>query len=132
MRSLNALVLRRFREAGDVKEDFGYTRVSGISKGVRSFINKACAKVCFTDLHNLPVGSPLAGRQSLWVEAKDEKLPLTADVDGVIWVKDVHPPRLPLPLLVIFAGKHYIPHAIALIVLLVGIIIWRRKRRTAR
>jgi len=120
----------------DVNEDFGYTRLSGISKGVRLFIDKACAKVCFTDLHNLPVGSPLAGRQSLWVEAKDEELPLTADVDGVIWVKDVHPPHLPLPLLFLFAGKHYIPHAIAVMVLFVGIIIWwayrRRRQRTAR
>lgn len=120
----------------DVNEDFGYTRLSGISKGIRVFTNEACAEVCFTDLHNLPAGSPLAGRQSLWVEAKDEILPLTAEVDGVIWVKDVHPPRLPLLLLFIFAGKHYIPHAIALMVLLAGIIVWRayrrRQRRTAR
>jgi len=120
----------------DVNEDFGYTRLYGISNGVRLFIDKACAKVCFVDLHNLPVGSPLAGRQSLWVEAKDEKLSPMADFDGVIWVKDVHPPRLPLPLLLLFAGKHYVPHAIAIMVLLVSFIIWwaykRRQRRTAR
>jgi hypothetical protein len=120
----------------DVNDDIGYTRLSGISKGVKSFLNKTCAGICFTDLHNLPVGSPLAGRQSFWIEARDVKIPLAADVDGVIWVKDVHPPSLPLPLLLFFAGKHYIPHTIAVTILLVGILIWwayrRRQRHTAR
>ncbi len=108
----------------DVNDDVGYARISGVSKGVRSFIDQACPEVCFTDLHHLPLESPLAGRQAVWVEANAEKLSLAGNMDGVIWVKDVHPPHLPLPMLMIFAGKHYVPHVIGILVLLIGIILW--------
>jgi erythromycin esterase-like protein len=119
----------------DVNDDIGYTRVHGVSKSIRSFINKSCSEICFTDLRHLPAGSPFTTSQTVWIEAANYSVPLAKDVDGIVWVKHVHAPRLPLPLFVIFSVKHYISHFIALIVILGALCVWliyKRRRGTER
>ena len=116
----------------DVNDDIGYTRVRGVSKSVRSFINDSCSEVCFTDLRHLPPGSPLAITQTLWIEAGDYDVRLASDVDGVIWVKHVHSPQLPLRLFVVFSGKHYVPHVSALLVIFAVLLVWLACKRIRR
>jgi erythromycin esterase-like protein len=116
----------------DVNEDIGYTRVSGISKGLKSFAQR-CSEVCFTDLRNLPPGSPIAGPQRLWIEARAETIPLANDFDGAIWVADVHPPHLRLPLFLVLSGKHYVKPVVSCVALLLALLLcwlayrWHRR-----
>jgi erythromycin esterase len=116
----------------DVNEDFGYARLTGISKNVRAFIDHSCQDVCFTDLRDPPAGSLLAGSQNLWIESRVETIPLADDVDGAIWVTNVHPPHLPLPLLLILSGRHYVRFALSILVILLGTSVWLAYRRRRR
>lgn len=117
----------------DVDDDVGYTRLSGISKDLKLFIAQRCSEVCFTDLRTLPPGSPIAGPQHLWFEARPVTIPLANDVDGAIWVEDVHPPHLPLPLFLVLSGKHYIKPAIGVVALLLILLLcWLVYRRRTR
>lgn len=109
----------------DVNEDVGYTRITGISKGLKSFIAHRCTQVCFTDLRNLPAGSPLAGPQRLWYEARAVTIPLAKDVDGAIWVADVQTPHLPLLFFLILSGKHYVKPAASFVALLLVLLLCR-------
>jgi erythromycin esterase-like protein len=116
----------------DVNEDVGYTRISGVSRSIKSFISQRCPEVCFTDLRSLPPESPMAGPQRLWFEAAVERIPLAKDVDGAIWVEKVHPPHLQLILFLFAAGKHYIRLAISLMGLFVVFLLWFVYRRDRR
>jgi erythromycin esterase-like protein len=116
----------------DVNEDFGYMRVSGISRGVKTLIARHCPEVCFTDLRSLPPDSPLAGPQRLWIEARAETIPLADDVDAAIWVEDVHPPHLRLLLLLVLSGKHYIRPAAGIVALILVLLLWLAFRCSRR
>ena len=116
----------------DPNEDGGYTRVYGISRGIKAFTTQYCPEVCFTDLRHLPPDSPLAGPQRLWFEARPVTIPLADDVDGAIWVKNVHTPHLRLPLFLVLSGKHYIRLAISLIILFLVLLLWLAYRRSSR
>ncbi|WP_158819705.1 erythromycin esterase family protein [Granulicella sp. S156] len=115
-------------------DDYGYTRVFGISRGIKAFTTRHCPEVCFTDLRHLPPDSPMAGPQRLWFEATPMTLPLADDVDGAIWVKNVHTPHLRVsPLLfLIMVGKHYVPAAVSLMVLFLVLLLWLAYRRRQR
>lgn len=118
----------------DTNEDGGYTRVYGISRGIKAFTTQHCPEVCFTDLHHLPPDSPMAGPQRLWFEATPMTIPLADDVDGAIWVKNVHTPHLRVPPLIflVMLGKHYVPLAVSLIVLFLILLLWLAYRRIRR
>jgi erythromycin esterase-like protein len=116
----------------DVNDDVGYTRITGISKGIRAWVADHCPNVCFTDLRGLTPDSPMAGPQRIWYEARVESIPLAKDVDGAIWVRDVHPPHLPLLLFLILSGKHYIRLAATLVVLFLALLLWLAFRRSRR
>ena len=117
----------------DVDDDVGYTRLYGISRGLKTFLSQRCSEACFTDLRSLPPESAMAGSQRLWIEMSPQTVPLAKDVDAAIWVENVHPARLRLPLFFILSGKHYVRPAVGILVLVLaflGGLAIRRTRRT--
>jgi len=63
----------------------------------------------FLDLQDPAVKNhdAFVGEQSVWVESRAVRLPLTRNTDAIVWVKHVSPPDLSLPLLVMLGGMHY-------------------------
>lgn len=116
----------------DVNDDIGYSPIFGISRGIRKFIGQRCPDLCFTDLRNLPPESPMSGPQRLWIEAGQGTIPLAQDFDGAIWVENVHPPRLRLPLFLFLAGKHYFRLFVILGILFLVLLLWLVYRRFRR
>ena len=109
----------------DVSEDFGYTPISGVSSAIRTLLAHHCPTACFTDLRQLPLGSPLMNQQKVWVESRTGPMALASDFDGVIWIRRVHPPHLHLkPVVMLYLmTKHYlVPGAILLGLLLAALV----------
>ena len=115
----------------DVNEDFGYTPIHGISSPIQALVAPSCPTACFTDLRQLPPGSPLSQPQNVWFESGAVPMALANNFDGVIWIRHVHPPRLHFkPIAVLyFMTKHYlIPGDIVLGLLLAALVIARVRR----
>ena len=94
----------------DVNDDFGYASVSGVSPALRSLFRSDCPEVCFVNLRDATSGSALSTSQSVWFESSLQSLVLSANFDGLVWVRHVHPPHLerpPVVVLLLFT-KHYL------------------------
>jgi hypothetical protein len=73
--------------------------------------------------------------QPIWFEDRNVPLAAARDFDGIVWIKKIHAPDLPIVLLLIFSGKHYVPELIALGILLIcgtAFLIIRGIRRRKR
>jgi erythromycin esterase len=124
----------------DWNDVIGYGRVWGVSGGLRRELDAGCADICFFDLRGVAAGSVLAQPQRVWVEAVPRRMALAKDFDGIIWVRRVHPPRMPLSALLAWCSPRYWRRlsGVALVLLLAaGSAIWiaiaiARRRRAAR
>jgi erythromycin esterase len=117
----------------------GYGRVWGISGALKRELDDGCADICFYDLRDLAAGSVLAQPQRIWFEAHPAQMTLAKDFDGIIWVRRVHPPRMPLSALLAWCSPRYWRwlSVVALVLLLAAVCaIWiaraiARRRRAA-
>ena len=117
----------------DVNEDLGYTRVHGTGPAIDALLKPTCTSICFTNLQRIPFGSSLYEPQKVWIESGTLMVPLPLDTDGVIWTTHVHPPRMPLLMLIFFSGKHYIKALIGFVFLIVvSLTAWLYNRRRFR
>ena len=124
----------------DWDDIIGYGRVWGVSRALKWELDGGSAEICFFDMRSAAVGSVLAQPQRVWVEAVPKRMVLAKDFDGIIWVRHVHPPQMPLLGLLAWCSPRYRGW---LSVLILGFIlaavcaIWIaavivRRRRTAR
>lgn len=113
----------------------GYGRVWGVSSALRLFFEKSCPKICFVNLKGLAPGSALSSRQKVWYEAERSPMTLSSDFDAIVWVRHVHPPSMPLTMLLSLCTipywVHYwvIPLAILLACLSAGALYVRWRKR---
>jgi hypothetical protein len=118
----------------------GYGRIWGISGALKRELDAGCAEICFFDLRDAAAGSAVAQPERVWVEAVPWRLTLAKDFDGIIWVRHVHPPRMPLSALLAWDSPRYWRRLAAMALLLLvaaACAIWMarafaRRRRKAR
>jgi erythromycin esterase len=103
-----------FAEAGgaimlidDWNDIVGYGRVWGVSGALKRELDDTCAEICFFDLRSVAAGSVLARPQRVWFEKLPRQMTLARDFDGIIWVRHVHPPQMPLSALLAWCSPRY-------------------------
>jgi hypothetical protein len=124
----------------DVNDDIGYGRVDGIHGELTRRLSQLGTTDYFVDLRQPAIaGDPLFTRpQPIFVESTVWNLALARGVDGVIWIKKVSAPELPLGKRLLFGSLHYKTElaiaAVVCLVLLIGtpIYFWVRRRRRTR
>jgi erythromycin esterase-like protein len=132
-----------FAEAGgailiydDTKDDVGYGRVHADRSALGRLLSRTSGADYFMDLRESaqnPAADPLlVSRELLWAESGTWPMQLARDFDGIVWIKTVHAPGLPMGQLVLFSSLHYIRELeIAGGVVLVGaagLVVYRMKR----
>lgn len=118
----------------------GYGRVWGVSGALKRELDAGCAEICFFDLRKAAAGSILVQPQRVWIEAIPRRIVLAKDFDGIIWVRHVHPPRMPLSALLAWCSPGYWRwlEGVVMVLLLAAVcLIWiaraiARRRRAAR
>ena len=114
----------------DWDDIIGYGRVWGVSRVLKRELNPGCAEICFFDLRSSAPGSALAHPQRVWFEAIPRRMTLAKDFDGIIWVRHVHPPQMPLSALLAWCSPRYRwwLSGIALVILLAAVgVFWAAK-----
>jgi erythromycin esterase len=91
----------------DWNDTIGYGRVWGVNGALKRELDPGCAEICFFDLRDAAAGSAVAQPRRIWFEARPEQLTLTRDFDGIIWVRHVHPPQMPLSALLAWCTPRY-------------------------
>ena len=92
----------------------------------------------FLDLRDPAVQNEEAfvGKQSVWVESRRRDLALTQNTDAIVWLKNVSPPKLPLPVLLIMGGMHYraaLTVAVSVVLVLSFLtLVWRWRKHHHR
>jgi len=119
-------------------DDIGFSRVPPGSDPFSKKMAGVSAAPFFLDLRDTTVRSDeaFAGTQRVWVESRAVDLPLLQSTDAIVWLKDVRPPSLPLPVLLIMGGLHYrmtlALSATFAIALGLSALVWRRRKRGTR
>ena len=136
-----------FAEAGgtimlfsDWNDVIGYGRIWGFSRALKREFDPGCAEICFFDLRSVAADSDLAQPQRIWFEARPSEMELARDFDGIIWVRHVAPPQMPLSALLAWCSPRYWQRlaGVALVLLLAAVCaIWiarriARRRRAAQ
>jgi erythromycin esterase-like protein len=91
----------------DWNDVIGYGRIWGVSGALKRELDESCAEVCFFDLSGLGADSVFAQPQRIWFEMLPRRIALARDFDGIIWVRRVHPPRMPLSALLTWCSPRY-------------------------
>jgi hypothetical protein len=125
----------------DTKDDIGYGRVHADRSALGRLLGDAGKSDYFMNLRPI-LGSPdadplLLTKQPLWAESGMWPMQLARDFDGVVWIKTVHTPGMPLALIAVFALLHYSNDLeIAGVVLVLAAMTWLvlkiRRRRKSR
>jgi len=104
-------------------EHIGYGRVHGARGDLGQRLSELAKQDYFLDLRSLPAGSSadpvFRTPQPLWVEAWQQRLNITREFDGIIWIKTVHAPDI-TPFVLFVSMIHY---RNALIIAGVGLIL---------
>jgi erythromycin esterase-like protein len=124
----------------DWNDIIGYGRVWGVSGALKRDLDAGCAETCFFDLRDAGAGAAVTQPERVWFEARPERMTLAKDFDGIIWVRQVHPPQMPFAELLAWCTPRYwqwlAVRLLALLVVGAGA-IWiairiSRRRRMAR
>jgi erythromycin esterase-like protein len=124
----------------DWNDIIGYGRVWGVSGALKRELDRGCAEICFFDLRGVAADSAVERPQRVWFEALPVRMTLAKDFDGIIWVRHVHPPQMPIAALLALCTPRYwwrlAELALALLVACCGM-VWfaraiARRRRAAR
>jgi erythromycin esterase-like protein len=119
----------------------GYGRVWGVSGALKRELDRGCAEICFFDLRDVAAGTAVAQPEWVWFEALPKRMTLAKDFDGIIWVRQVHSPRMPFSALLALCTPRYwrwlAVYVLALLavcggVLLIAMRIGRRRRARRR
>lgn len=118
-----------FAEAGgavmlfsDWNDIMGYGRVWGVSSAPKLRLGDHCPDACFYDVRNAGGEGVLSQEQRVWFEAIPRRMALAKDFDGVVWVRNVHPPRMSLAELVAHCSPRYW-RDVAIILLALSVLI---------
>jgi erythromycin esterase-like protein len=114
----------------------GYGRIWGVSGSLKRTLEDGCPEICFFDLRKIPSNSALSKPQHVWFEANPFHLiAMSKDFDGIVWVRHVHPPLMPLRSLLAYSTPRYwwllsagllFSISLAVVILLLGRTILRR------
>lgn len=121
----------------DVNDQIGYAPVYGAFGQLRQKINKVCPGDCFLDLRDTNDALFLTPH-FVWFEGFPHLMSLAKDFDGVVWIKHVHAPEMPLGRFLALATLVYrkppmVYAPIGFVVFaLVLVALWRRRRRIRR
>ncbi len=118
-------------------EDVGFAWVRPRSDPFSTHMQSLSPSSFFLDLRDsaLEHDAAFEGEQNVWVESQAVPVRLLRDTDAIVWLKQVSPPKLRLPLLIILGGMHYrIALAVSAAVVVSGVLVlgvrrWRRRRR---
>ena len=121
----------------DTQEDIGYAFVRGNGGALRSQLLLPCKPACFVDMRDT-TDPLLLTRQPVWFEAGIQPMIPAKNFDAIVWVRNIHPPRLPLGTLLVYSGFHYrrqltgvgLASVLALI-LAVGLLVRQRLSRSS-
>jgi erythromycin esterase len=91
----------------DWNDIIGYGRIWGVSGALKRELDAGCAEICFFDLRDVAAGSAVTQPRWVWFEALPKRMTLAKDFDGIIWVRHVHPPQMPLPELLAWCTPRY-------------------------
>jgi erythromycin esterase-like protein len=125
----------------DWNDIIGYGRVWGVSSALKRRLDGGCADVCFYDLRGATADDALSQPQPVWFEATREVMTLAKDLDGVVWVRQVHPPEMTLTEMMAFCTPRYWMYVAARllalllfigVLALIGRAVWHRRRGKAR
>lgn len=90
----------------DVNDKLTYAPVYGAFGRLLQRINALCPQDCFLDLRDTQ--DPLfVTPHAIWIEALPRKMSLAKNFDGVIWIKHVHAPEMPIGQFVSLATSVY-------------------------
>jgi len=90
----------------DWNDIMGYGRVWGVSNALKRALDGGCPAVCFYGLRG--ADGVLSRPERVWVEAWPfQRMALAKDFDGIVWVRDVHPPEMTLRELVASCTPRY-------------------------
>ena len=112
----------------DWKEDLGYARVNGAHGELGARLRRLSDQDYFLDFRESGAFTdPMFVKpQELWLESGPKDLTLAKDFDGIIWIKTVHAPDVPLRRLLLFTLLHYRrPLTIMLVAVLLSLLVWR-------
>jgi hypothetical protein len=116
-------------------DDIGYSRVRPGSDTFSRRMQALSSTPFFVDLRDPAVKNDdaFAGTQSVWVESRSVRVSLINNADAIVWLKNVRPPQLPLPMLLIMGGMHYramlAVSASLVVVLGLSALVWRWRKR---
>jgi erythromycin esterase-like protein len=124
-------------------EHIGYGRVHGAHGDLGQRLSGLGKQDYFLDLRSLPAASSadpvFRTAQPLWVEAWQQRLNITREFDGIVWIKTVHAPDF-TPFVLFVSMIHY---RNALLITGIGLVLatallptylvlrWRKRRRNA-
>jgi erythromycin esterase-like protein len=119
-------------------DDVGYGWVRAGSDQFATRMRALSSTPFLVDLRDASVRNDeaFAGSQTVWIESRPVRLSLIRNADAIVWLPQIGPPHVPLPLLMVLGGMHYRKTLAVLAVLLLvaggSALVWRRRPRPAR
>lgn len=118
----------------DVNDQLGYAPVFGAFGQLRQRVNALCPHDCFLDLRGTQDPAFIAPHL-VWFESLPRPMSLARGFDGIVWIKHVHAPQLPLgEFLVLSTLSYRKPPAVYfflgfLVLVAAAILLLRTRRR---
>jgi len=120
----------------DWKEDLGYTRVNGMRGELGKRLGQLSDQDYFLDFRQGGAfDDPMFSKpEAMWLEGGQKDLTLARDFDGIIWIKSIHAPDLPLGKLLLLSLWHWrkiltIAVVVVPLCVLIGIMYLKSRRR---
>jgi hypothetical protein len=112
-----------------------YLPVHGVFGALRRKVNDLCPGDCFLDLRGTD-DRLFADSHPVFIEAYPQPMALARDFDGMVWIKKVHAPDIPLAAIFYMGTLAYwrppFVYFIAILLALVIFVVFRKLRRPVR